>query len=124
LSCRQESRILKRIHKTELIVKRRLQEVNAPNGSKEELLNLLTDIHRQLQELDNALEKYFANCRAQLENQREAKMAGFQRALLDLERNYYRKRTAEVRERAKFNKRGALRMKRNYSGYLYQNPLM
>lgn len=98
--------------------------MSGSKGSKEELLNLLTDIHQQLLELDHALEKYFANYREQLEKRRRARLAEYQCALQDLEKNFYRKRASGVRKRVRLKKRGKLGLKRNYSGYLYENSLM
>lgn len=82
---------------------------------KEELLSLLTEIYDQLEELDQTLEKHFANYRKDLRIKQSARLSNLQHEISNLEREYitnsFRGRKPESKE-AKFHR--ALKFKPSY----------
>lgn len=82
---------------------------------KEELLGLLTEIHDQLEELDQTLEKHFAKYRQKLNKEQSLRLTTFHHELSNLERDYlavrFRGRQPD-RQGAKFH--NALKFKPSY----------
>lgn len=69
---------------------------------KEELLSLLTEIYDQLEELDQTLEKHFANYRKDFRMKQSTRLSNLQHELSTLEKEYiansYRGRKTEGKD--------------------------
>lgn len=85
------------------------------NVRKEELLSLLTEIHDQLEELEQTLEKHFAKYRQDLSKERSLMLTSLHHELSNLERGYMVERfrgREHYRQGAKFH--NALKFKPSY----------